>query len=201
MAEKSNKWVFLFDEIEKAHDKVYNILLSLLDDGTIQDNRGKTLDFKDSIFIFTSNKGVSDIKSKTMGFDGRGYTYEESKDSIVDSINKHFSPEFRNRIDEIIHFNSLSKNDVRSIIKLQLEAYPIEKTPQLIEHIVKNAYSAEYGAREINRFIKRTVGLEIANAFLTNKTPINSTYYTPSIVDGKISIVDAINLKKLAEVK
>lgn len=195
-AEKSNRWVFLFDEIEKAHEKFYNFLLSMLDDGTVQDNNGKTLDFTESIFIFTSNKGVSDLKHDYLGFGKkRDPITSETKEILEKSIKTHFSPEFRNRIDEYMYFNTLTREDAKAIIKLQLDQYTIEKTPQLINWIAENAFSIEYGAREINRFIKRNIGLEIANALFANKTPINSTYFTPSIVDNKLTIIDAIESK------
>lgn len=198
---KSNKWVILFDEVEKAHVNFHNILLSLLDEGTIQDNSGNVLDFKESIFIFTSNKGLSDIKQKVVGFSGKSETFTDSKDKITDAVNEHFSPEFRNRIDEFVYFNNLTKTDAREIVKLQLSSYPVEQTESLLDFIVTNSFSPEYGAREINRFIKRTIGLEVANAKLSNKTPITGKLYTSSIVNNKIQIINTVNLKKLAEIK
>ena len=119
-AEESNQWVFLFDEIEKAHHKLYDFLLSLLDDGTCTDNMGTVLDFSESIFIFTSNQGIGDIKRNPMGFDRSGAEVDQSvTDSVIrDSVKKHFSPEFLNRIDDIVVFNSLSKGEVKEIAKL-----------------------------------------------------------------------------------
>ena len=111
-AEKSNRWVFLFDEIEKAHHKFYDFLLSLLDDGTVTDANGKELDFSESLFIFTSNKGMQDkrIGDTRLGFGGEVVKYEESRDLIKDSLKTHFSPEFLNRIDKIVFFNTLDRD-------------------------------------------------------------------------------------------
>ena len=142
-AEKSNKWVILFDEIEKAHTKFYDFLLSLLDDGTCTDNMGQVLDFSQSIFIFTSNQGVTDINRNPMGFDRSEEVEQDVTDSIIrNSVKKHFSPEFLNRIDDIVVFNSLSKAEVREIAQLQLEDLPIKATDPLIDFIVDNGFSA-----------------------------------------------------------
>ena len=142
-AEKSNRWVFLFDEIEKAHHKLYDFLLSLLDDGTCTDNMGNVLDFSQSLFIFTSNKGIVESKQRRLGFTQNDPTAAEEKDAVKTSVKGHFSPEFMNRIDEVVVFNSLTKKDVKKIAKLQLDKLPIEVTDSLLEYIVKHGYSRE----------------------------------------------------------
>jgi len=191
-ADKSNRWVFLFDEIEKAHDKFFNFLLALLDTGTVQDNLGNVLDFSESIFIFTSNQGVSEIKETHLGFSGKSYDYSGSKDDVMKSIKKIFSPEFRNRIDEFVFFNSLSEEDVKKIVTLQLESLPVKKIPELVNYIVKHAYSPEYGAREIERFIRKHVALPIADVKLSNKVSMDGGLYTPKINKDKVEIIDTI---------
>jgi ATP-dependent Clp protease ATP-binding subunit ClpA len=198
-AEESNQWVFLFDEIEKAHHKLYDFLLSLLDDGTCTDNLGKTLDFSESIFIFTSNQGMKDIKTNTVGFD----RVEQSKkdpvnnEVVTDSIKRHFSPEFLNRIDDIVMFKSLTKTEVKKIAELQLEDLPIIKTDALLNYIVDNGYSREYGARNIARFIKNNITIKIADAVLSKLVPKKEgELYTPRIVKGELTLVNTVKYKE-----
>ena len=195
-AEQSNRWVFLFDEIEKAHHKLYDFLLSLLDEGTCTDNMGVTLDFSESIFIFTSNQGVSDIKTDRVGFKAgeEEVTGEVTSDIINKAVKRHFSPEFLNRLDEIVHFNNLTKAQIRQIVSLQLKTIPIVITDPLINFIVEGGYSAEYGARNIARFIKNNVSIQIADSILHKLVPKKAEgLYTPRIVKGQVKI---INTKK-----
>lgn len=198
-AEESNQWVFLFDEIEKAHHKLYDFLLSLLDDGTCTDNLGKTLDFSESIFIFTSNQGMKDIKTNTVGFDRKEQSKKDpiNKEVVTESIKRHFSPEFLNRIDDIVLFKSLTKTEVKQIAELQLEELPINITDSLLNFIVDNGYSMEYGARNIARFIKNNITIKIADAVLSKLIPKNDgELYTPRIVKGELTLV---NTKKYKE--
>ena len=192
-AKESNRWVFLFDEIEKAHHKLYDFLLSLLDDGTCTDNLGNVLDFSESIFIFTSNQGISDIKRDPMGF-GRVdevVTKEITREVIEKSLKKKFSPEFLNRLDDTIYFNPLSKEEVKDIARLQLEQLPIQITEPLLTYIVDNGYSLEYGARNIARFIKNNISVKVADAILNKLVPKDDPYglYKPRIIDGEVKIV------------
>jgi hypothetical protein len=191
-ADKSNRWVILFDEIEKAHPKFYDFLLSLLDEGKCTDNMGKVLDFTESIFIFTSNAGVSDIKvGKKLGFDAEKVTVDNSKEQIKDAIKDEFSPEFLNRIDNYIFFNSLTPDDVRKIAKIALRSIPIKKYKCLLDFIVKNGYSEEYGARNINRFIKNSVAPKVAQLLLEHRLPFKKgDMYTPKIKDNQLFITD-----------
>lgn len=187
-AEISNKWVFLFDEIEKAHDKLYNLLLSLLDDGYITDSNGNQLDFSNSIFIFTSNQGISELKSTSVGFGGKG-NQAATKEVILNSLSKAFSPEFRNRIDEFVFFNDLTPESIREIVKLNLKKYPVQPTKELIDFIVEKAYSVEYGVRELNRFLRNNVALPVANYMLANVYPQDgSAKYLFSVTDSKLVV-------------
>jgi len=192
-AEQSNRWVFLFDEVEKAHHKLYDFLLSLLDDGTCTDNLGTVLDFSESIFIFTSNQGLGEIKRESVGFNRKDEEVTEavSSEVIRTSIKKHFSPEFLNRLDELVLFNTLTKSEVREITELQLEDMPIVPTKALLDYIVDNGYSLEYGARNIARFIKNNVAVPIADAILNKLVPKKAgAYYKPRITNGKVKIID-----------
>lgn len=166
-ASKSNKWVFLFDEIEKASDKFFDFLLALLDTGYITDNTGKILDFSESIFIFTSNEGVSDIRvGENLGFSENKTTYSNSIDKVRESVTKKFSPEFINRIDSFVYFNSLTKQNARDIVAINLKTLPISKSEKLINYIVDNAFSEQYGARAIKRFIKTNLMVKLADKIL-----------------------------------
>jgi ATP-dependent Clp protease ATP-binding subunit ClpA len=168
-AAKSSRWIILFDEIEKASNKLHNLLLGFLDDGKIQDNHGTELDFSNSIVIFTSNVGIWEhVGKKQVGFDAEVTTYDSSKEQIVDSLKGQFPPEFLNRIDSLIHFNQLTKENIRGIIKLNLKQLPIRSTKKLVDYIVDNSYSLEYGAREVRRFIKREVTSKIASCKLSS---------------------------------
>ena len=195
-AEKSNRWVFLFDEIEKAHHKLYDFLLSLLDDGTCTDNMGNVLDFSQSLFIFTSNKGIVESKQRRMGFTQNDPTEAEEKDAVKTSVKGHFSPEFMNRIDEVVVFNALTKKDVKKIAKLQLDKLPIEVTDSLLEYIVKHGYSREYGARNIARFIKNNISDKIADAILNGKVPKKEgALYSPKVTKDGVKIYDVKNFE------
>ena len=196
-AEKSNRWVFLFDEIEKAHHKLFDFLLSLLDEGTVCDNLGRELDFSESIFLFTSNQGVSDLRGgKRVGFSEEEVTYEKSKQDVKESIKKKFTPEFMNRIDSFIYFNSLTKENCMQIAKLSLADIPIKKHKILLSYIVDKGYSMQYGARNIKRFVKNAVGVKVADMILHKKVPKKTgDMYTPKIVDGELTIVDTVDVK------
>ena len=190
-AEKGNRWVFLFDEIEKAHEKLYNLLLSLLDDGTITDSQGVVLDFSRSIFLFTSNQGVRDLKTKTLSFKHNA-NEEADKETLKDSLDRMFSPEFRNRIDEFIYFNDLTVDDAKKIAKLNLKQYPVVISDNLLDYVVANCYSVEYGVRELKRFIKNNVALPIAEAILNSPVPPSKgDKYQVSIKEGKL-VVDGL---------
>ena len=204
-AEKSNAWVFLFDEIEKAHHKLYDFLLSLLDDGTCTDNLGQVLDFSQSVFIFTSNQGMKEVKRESVGFGARQEQQPEMTDEVIRaSVKRHFSPEFLNRIDDIVVFRSLTPKAVREIARIQLEDLPIKITNPLLDYVAKGGYSQEYGARNIARFIKNNVSDKVADAILHRLVPKkDEEYYTPRIVNGKVKIVDTkeydANLEENAE--
>ena len=191
-AQQSNRWVILFDEIEKAHSKFYDFLLSLLDDGTCTDNMGRVLDFSESIFIFTSNQGISDVKvGKKLGFSSDYVSVSSSKEEVTASVKDNFPVEFMNRIDNYIFFNTLSQDDLRKIATLSLSNVPIKRHKALLDYVVKNGYSEEYGARNIKRFIKNKVAPVVAQSLLERRLPKKKgDLYTPKIKDNKLFLTN-----------
>jgi len=195
-AEKSNSWVILFDEIEKGHEKLHDLLLSLLEDGKVDDNKGDSLDFSKSIFICTFNVGLGDLKWQILGFHdvesgSNPYKNCSAKESIEKSIHEKFKDEFINRFDEWVYFNPLTEKDIQKISSLELTHLPIEKTKELLKWIADNGYSERYGARELKRFIKKNVALKVADSILRGKIPAVGTKYTPKFNDdGELEIVN-----------
>ena len=166
-AEESNRWLILFDEIEKAHENIYDLLLNLLDEGTIDNSTGKTLDFKKSIIVFTSNVGVNDYVGNTpLGFATEELTFEDCLTDIKQSIDKKFPAEFRNRIDTWVNFNTLTKVDASKITKKIFKKYKVKPTKKCVEYVVDSSYSAKYGARNIERFIKNNILIKLADSML-----------------------------------
>ena len=163
----------LFDEIEKAHPEVFNILLQILDNGQLTDSKGRKVNFKNTIIIMTSNAGSQYVKEMSeLGFqiyEGEEKTKinaEEMKKKIRNSLKENFKPEFLNRIDEIIIFDSLTKEDISAIADLQMELVKKRLAPKGIlveldktakDYLVKNGYSSEYGARELKRLIQKSI--------------------------------------------
>ena len=191
-AEKSNRWTIVFDEIEKAHSKFFNILLSLLDTGTVTDNSGNDIDLTDSMFIMTSNCGLKDLKTELLGF-GAVPSAESHKEEIMKSLERTFSPEFRGRVDEFIFFNDLNSEDIRSIAKMTLSGYPVKTTPELLDYVVSKGFSDEFGARDIQRVVKNLVALPLANEILSNREPSNgSGKYETSVKEDKVEIINTI---------
>jgi len=185
-AEESSRWVILFDEIEKADSKLHNLLLGFLDDGYITDNKGNVLDFSNSIFLFTSNVGIHEnVGIKSVGFDSKITTYDGAKEKVMDAFKQEFAPEFINRIDEIIFFNQLTVEDAENITKLNLRNLPIKITKKLVSHIVDNAYSPEYGARNIKRYIKQHVTLKLADKILNGS---KADKFKPKFQQGKLQV-------------
>ena len=166
--------IVLFDEIEKAHKDVFNILLQILDDGRITDSQGRTVDFKNTIIIMTSNLGSEYILEN----------HEDSETLVMDELKSCFKPEFINRIDEIIIFNSLDKDVIYSIVdktikeiesRLSTKHIKIELTKKAKDYIVESAYDVKYGARPIKRFISRNIETLIANNIILDNIKFNST--------------------------
>ena len=164
--------VILFDEIEKAHPDVFNILLQLLDDGRLTDNQGRTVDFKNTIVIMTSNIGSNYLID---GIRSDGTVDEEVKQKVEDETKKYFRPEFLNRIDEIVVFSPLTETQIVRIIELAMK--DIEKrleernitltlTDRAKKFIADESYDPAYGARPVKRFLQRNVETELAGEII-----------------------------------
>ena len=167
--------VVLFDEIEKAHPDVFNILLQVLDDGRITDSQGRTVDFKNTILIMTSNIGAQYLLD---GIDDNGNISEEAEKETMDELRNHFRPEFLNRLDEIIMFKPLTKDNIGGIIKLIVDdlnsrlaerEISIRLTDAAEEYIINEAYDPIYGARPLKRFVQKYVETLSAKLILEDR--------------------------------
>lgn len=193
--------VVLFDEIEKAHPDVFNILLQILDDGRLTDSKGRTVDFKNTIIIMTSNVGASTIrKEKVMGFstakgeDAAKNEYEKMKENIMGELKNRFRPEFLNRIDDIVVFHSLSKEDIGKIVKLMTKEVvnrlkemniKLDISDEAVELISKEGTDLEYGARPLKRAIQKQLEDELSEAILRGDVKKGSDVLA-SVIDDKI---------------
>ena len=169
--------VLLFDEIEKAHPDIFDILLQVLDDGYLTDNRGKKVSFRNTIIIMTSNLGSSSIKNqKNFGFVTKDIGDIENNEKIfLQDVKKYFKVEFINRLDDIIVFNCLGKNELRSIIDIQIQEInerlksrniSIKLDEKAIDYVLDIGYDKEYGARKLSRTIQNLIEYEIAQMIL-----------------------------------
>lgn len=190
-SKESSRWVILLDEIEKSSPKFQDFLLHWLDEGYLTDTKGNVCSFKDSIFILTSNAGIKDLKlGSSLGFSSE-VNYEDTKEVLRENIRKHFNPEFINRCDHVATLNPLGDKEFSRIAKLELKGIPIKPSKELIDFIVKEGSSPEYGARYLKRFIMSNVAIPVADQILDNKVPIEKgKYYSTKIVNGKVTIVD-----------
>ena len=175
--------VLLFDEIEKAHPDVFNILLQVLDDGHITDSQGRRIDFKNTVIIMTSNVGARNIVSpKKLGFtsgEDAKKDYADMKKNVMDEVKKLFRPEFLNRIDEIIVFHQLTQENIRDIVGImfkQLAArvqqnagIQIEMTPEAAGFLAKEGFDAVFGARPLRRALQNQVEDALAEKILAGE--------------------------------
>ena len=166
--------VVLFDEIEKAHPDVFNILLQVLDDGRITDSQGRTVDFKNTIIILTSNLGSSYLLD---GMDENGEISEDAKDKVSQLLKQSFRPEFLNRLDEIVYYKPLTKDNITKIIDLLIKdltsrlddkQLKLDITPPAKELIIENGYDPIYGARPLKRYLQSKVETLIAKTIIAN---------------------------------
>ena len=174
--------VILFDEIEKAHADVYNVLLQVLDDGRLTDGKGRVIDFKNTIIIATSNLG-SPIIMANASKDG-GQITPEVRDQVMEVLRGHFRPEFLNRIDEIILFDSLGKSQIGNIVTLQLQAIgdlalgqgiTLKFDESVVSHLAEEGFQPEFGARELRRLIRREIEAPMAKEMLAGKIVTGDT--------------------------
>lgn len=179
--------LILFDEIEKAHPDIFNVLLQLLDEGHLTDSSGRKINFKNTIIIMTSNIGLKDVQDfgVKIGFTTDDNPSKSAHDIIEKSMKKFFKPEFLNRLDELVYFNYLTKENILKIINIQLNDlskrlkesnYKIKITKQAKEKLAELGYSREYGARELNRTIQKYIEDPMSEALLSQNMPISGIF-------------------------
>jgi ATP-dependent Clp protease ATP-binding subunit ClpC len=203
--------VVLFDEIEKAHPDVFNMLLQILDDGRLTDSTGRTVDFRNTVIIMTSNVGARDIiESKQLGFgtfqENAARDYEEMKKNVMKELKKTFRPEFLNRIDEIIVFHPLSRSEIKEIAGLMLNEtaerlkqsnITVTFTEEVKDYLAEKGYDKTYGARPLKRTIQEQIEDKLAEAILDKRINEGDSVRV-SFVDGKIDLtVDSAGIKAL----
>ena len=186
--------VVLFDEVEKAHPDVFNVLLQALDDGRITDSRGRTVDFKNTIIILTSNLGSGYLLE---GMDDDGNVNAEAEELVMNEVRRSFRPEFLNRLDEILMFKPLTKEGVSSIVdilmdelneRLEDRELRVELTDAAKQFVVDNGYDATYGARPLKRYLQRNVETLAAKKILEGNLSVDTTM-TVDVVDGALTIL------------
>ena len=185
--------IVLFDEIEKAHPDVFNTLLQVLEDGRLTDNKGRTADFKNTVIIMTSNMGSDVIRERLEGSAMSEYDLEETKKAVLELLKQQVRPEFINRIDEIVMFRPLTKNQIREVVKIQLAnaAKMLEKneilisaTDEAIDHLATIGYDPAMGARPVKRVIQREILNELSRQILEEKIKTNDTIII-DVIDGQ----------------
>ncbi len=186
--------VVLFDEIEKAHPDVFNVLLQVLDDGRITDSQGRTVDFKNTILIMTSNIGSAHLLE---GIDEKGDIQPACEKAVMSELRGSFRPEFLNRLDEIILFKPLTKSDIGSIIRLLMadlnrrlsdRSLCVKLTPEAEQMIVENGYDPVYGARPLKRYLQKTVETLAAKIILADQVGSGDTIQI-QLTDGQLEAV------------
>jgi ATP-dependent Clp protease ATP-binding subunit ClpB len=181
--------VILFDEIEKAHNDVFNVLLQVLDDGRLTDSQGRTVDFKNTVLIMTSNLGSQDILEAQQ----RNMDYEGMRALVLKEIQQHFRPEFLNRVDEVVVFHPLTREELAQIVDIQLtrlrarladRRMTLELTPAAIGELAARGYDPVYGARPLKRLIQHEI-----------ETPLSRLIIQGKVVDGQEVTGDVVNGK------
>ena len=184
--------VVLFDEVEKAHPDVFNVLLQVLDDGRITDSQGRTVDFKNTIIIMTSNLGSMHLLE---GIDENGEIRPEAEEAVMEELKGNFRPEFLNRLDEIIMFKPLTKDNIGNIIKLLMadlnkrladRELKVELTKTAEDYITEKGYDPVYGARPLKRFLQKYVETLAAKLILADKVREGDTILI-DLTDGELT--------------
>ena len=185
--------VILFDEVEKAHPDVFNILLQVLDDGRITDSQGRTVDFKNTVIILTANRG-SQFLLDGIGADGE--ICQEARDQVNELLKRSFRPEFLNRLDEIVFYKPLTRENVTHIIDLMVtdlnrrledKQLTVELTPAAKDHIIEAAYDPIYGARPLRRYLQHTVETLISRKIVSDQVEPGSRI-TVECRDGELTV-------------
>ena len=199
--------VILFDEVEKAHPEVFNALLQILDDGRLTDGHGRTVDFRNTIVIMTSNVGTSGISLNTgpLGFravvtDDAGARYEEMRRTVLDALKKAFRPEFLNRIDEILVFNRLTREQLRHVVdkiahelraRMEAKGIGLTLTDAASEWLLERGYDETFGARPLRRLVQREIENALARKAIANELPAG-THVTVDVAPGGASLTFAL---------
>jgi ATP-dependent Clp protease ATP-binding subunit ClpB len=180
--------VVLFDEIEKAHPDVFNVLLQILDDGRLTDGQGRTVDFTNVVLIMTSNIGSQFIVELAAD------QHEEMERRVMESLRAHFKPEFLNRVDDIILYHQLEREQIGHIVDIQLQhlqkllaerRIEIELTPEARELLAEHGYDPQYGARPVKRVIQRMIQDPLAMKVLEGEFPEGSKILADARVSGE----------------
>ena len=188
--------VILFDEIEKAHHDVFNILLQVLDDGRLTDSQGRTVDFKNTVLIMTSNIGSQHILESQQA----GASYETMKTHVTGELRAHFRPEFLNRVDEIVVFHALGNEHLAKIVEIQLErlrARLIERritltvTPEALQNLGRRGHDPVYGARPLKRLIQQEIETPMARQLIKGELRDGDTAVV-DLKDGQVVIVPTV---------
>ncbi|HLG76432.1 MAG TPA: AAA family ATPase, partial [Ktedonobacteraceae bacterium] len=196
--------VILLDEVEKAHPEVFNALLQIMDDGRLTDGQGRTVDFKNTVVIMTSNAGSSDLKRQLrLGFtskrgeDERNEQHEVMRSKAMEGLKRIFRPEFINRIDQIVVFHSLGKDELYRIVDLLLQqvrtrlvdqGIQLEVSDEARDLLLREGFDEEYGARPLRRAIQTNVDDALADALLAGEIASGQTVRL-DVADGKIIVV------------
>ncbi len=178
--------VVLFDEIEKAHPDVFNILLQILEDGRLTDSQGKTVDFKNTVIIMTSNLGTAEIRKKAVGFADNDdeLNYDKMREKVMDSLKKQFRPEFLNRIDEVIVFHELTLDEVKTIVELLIDRVRTQLESQALDlalsdaaktRLAEKGYDPQLGARPLRRAIQTMLEDPLSERVLLKDFPAGAT--------------------------
>ncbi|HET7058646.1 MAG TPA: ATP-dependent chaperone ClpB [Nitrospiraceae bacterium] len=188
--------VILFDEIEKAHHDVFNVLLQVLDDGRLTDSQGRTVDFKNTVLIMTSNIGSQEILESQQ----RGRSYEEMKQIVTSELRGHFRPEFLNRVDETVVFHPLTIENLIKIVDIQLarlrdrlaeRRIPLTLTPAALEDLARRGYDPVYGARPLKRLIQQDIETPIARLLVKGELRDGETA-TVELKDGRMTVIPTV---------
>ncbi len=187
--------VVLLDEIEKAHPDTFNILLQVLDEGRLTDNKGRVADFKNTIIIMTSNMGSAIIQEKFENLKGNvEAAMEAAKTEVLGLLKQTVRPEFINRIDDIVMFTPLSSENIKEIVGLQIKSVTkllaqqnitLDATPEAIDYLAKKGYDPDFGARPVKRVIQKEVMNELSKQILSGKVTTDSIILLDSF-DGNL---------------
>ncbi|HAG70767.1 MAG TPA: type VI secretion system ATPase TssH, partial [Gammaproteobacteria bacterium] len=193
--------VLLLDEVEKAHPDVFNILLQVMDDGRLTDSHGRTVDFRNTVIVMTSNLGSDRIQEMMIEKNFASTDYEDVKKAVLNSVVKHFSPEFVNRIDESVVFHPLQKNQIRGIAEIQIRLLngrllnndlSLQVSTEVLDRIAEIGYDPVYGARPLKRAIQNWIENPLAQQVL------QGDYVAGDVIAIDINIGGEFEFKKLS---